>query len=124
MNRLLEVKATRQIRGEPRRRWFNSPEMDLYVWYDDADEMLGFQLCYGKFGIEKALTWFRPGAYSHMRVLGGGADQDYGTPLLVPDGTFEPEVVRDVFACEAKDVPSEIVAFVADRLAAFPGAPV
>jgi hypothetical protein len=29
---LSEIPEARQIRGEPRRRWFTSESMDLYVW--------------------------------------------------------------------------------------------
>ena len=40
---------------------------DLYVWYDDGEMPIGFQLCYGKDNAEKALTWLRPERFSHMK---------------------------------------------------------
>jgi hypothetical protein len=122
---LREIPETRQIRGEPRRRWFNSEFMDLYVWYDTTDEPLGFQLCYGKPNAERALTWFRPGNFSHMRVdhgapegsaFGGGT----GTPLLVLDGLFEAPAVAREFARECRDLPGEIVALVAAKIEEYP----
>ena len=46
MNPLSEVRNCRQVRGEPRRRWFGSEQMDLIVWCDDTGAPIGFQLCY------------------------------------------------------------------------------
>ena len=118
---LREIPEPRQIRGEPRRRWFNSAAMDLYIWYDDAGAPLGFQLCYGKPYHERALTWFRPDAYSHMRVNPtGGAGDRYGTPILVADGLFEPDTVRTDFAREAGDLPADVVSLVSDKIAGYP----
>jgi hypothetical protein len=118
---LREISETRQIRGEPRRRWFNSDTMDLYVWYDHEDAPLGFQLCYGKPNEERALTWFRPASYSHMRVDTGGAHgQGRGTPLLVLDGLFDPASVGAQFARLGADLPADVLALVAARLDAFP----
>jgi hypothetical protein len=117
---LREVPKTRQIRGEPRRRWFTSTAMDLYIWYDDADAPLGFQLCYGKPDHERALTWFRPDAYSHMRVDPTGRSSHSGTPILLADGLFERDTVREDFAREARELPAEVVDLVEERIAGYP----
>ena len=118
---LREISETRQIRGEPRRRWFNSDAMDLYVWYDNDGAALGFQLCYGKPNEERALTWFRPASYSHMRVDTGPSEgQGRGTPLLVLDGIFEPASVGAEFARLGADLPDDVRDLVAGRLDAFP----
>lgn len=118
---LREISETRQIRGEPRRRWFNSAAMDLYVWYDNEGVPLGFQLCYGKPDEERALTWFRPASYSHMRVDTGPSEgQGRGTPLLVLDGLFEPASVRAEFARLGADLPPDVRDLVIARLDAFP----
>jgi hypothetical protein len=118
---LREIPETRQIRGEPRRRWFNSEAMDLYVWYDNEGAALGFQLCYGKPNDERALTWFRPASYSHMRVDTGASDgQQKGTPLLLLDGLFEPLPVRAEFARLGADLPPDVRDLVLSRVDAFP----
>lgn len=118
---LREISETRQIRGEPRRRWFNSDAMDLYVWYDNENAPLGFQLCYGKPNAERALTWFRPASYSHMRVETGPAEgHGRGTPLLVVDGLFEPLSVRADFARLGADLAPDVRDLVIARLDAFP----
>jgi hypothetical protein len=122
---LREIPETRQIRGEPRRRWFNSAGMDLYVWYDGDGEPLGFQLCYGKPDAERAFTWFRPASFSHMRVDHGAAPggRHSGTPLLVPDGFVDPSLLGE-FERERIELPQELAALVAEKVRAFPGAAV
>jgi hypothetical protein len=121
---LREIPGTRQIRGEPRRRWFSSEFMDLYVWYDTAGDPLGFQLCYGKPNAERAFTWFRPDNFSHMRVDKGGLEGSdgggKGTPLLVLDGIFEAPAVAREFAGECRDLPGEVVALVAAKVEEYP----
>ena len=118
---LREISETRQIRGEPRRRWFNSEVMDLYVWYDHEDAPLGFQLCYGKPDEERALTWFRPASYSHMRVDSGPSQGvGRGTPLLFVDGRFDAVCVAQQFARLGADLPPDVVGLVTARLDAFP----
>jgi hypothetical protein len=118
---LREISETRQIRGEPRRRWFNSDAMDLYVWYDNDGAPLGFQLCYGKPDEERALTWFRPASYSHMRVDGGGSRGDgAGTPLLVLDGLFDPPSVAADFARFGAELSADIRELVTVQIDAFP----
>lgn len=122
---LREISETRQIRGEPRRRWFNSESMDLYVWYDNEDVPLGFQLCYGKPNEERALTWFRPSSYSHMRVDTGsssspGSGPGAGTPLLVLDGLFDSRSVAAEFERFAAGLPQDVRDLVSARLDAFP----
>jgi hypothetical protein len=117
---LREIAETRQIRGEPRRRWFNSEFMDLYVWYDSVDVPLGFQLCYGKPDFERALTWFRPDNFSHMAVNHGGQESRGQTPLLVLDGVFEAPAVGAAFSREARGLPGDVAGLVLEKLAAYP----
>ena len=96
--------------------------MDLYVWYDNDGAPLGFQLCYGKPNAERALTWFRPASYSHMRVDSGGRDghSGAGTPLLVADGLFDPASVSAQFAKLGAELPEDVRDLVATQLDAFP----
>jgi hypothetical protein len=51
---LREVLA-RQPRQEPRRRWFSGDDFDLIVWFDDLDAIAGFELCYDRSEVERAL---------------------------------------------------------------------
>jgi len=112
---LHELIPTRQVPGEPRRRWFTSPNCDLIVWMDGAAPS-GFQLCYDKDAQEHALTW-RPGlGFSHMRVSDGRRGSHKGTPFLEPDGRCDPAHILEVFNKEAAFLPREYVALVEEKV--------
>ena len=118
---LQELLPTRQIPGEPRRRWFNSERCDLIVWLQDDGVPVGFQLCYDKDEVEHALTWIRNRGYNHMRVDAHGRspygeDVQKGTPLLVPDGVFDPRRLLQIFNDEGRQLPPEFFALVSEKL--------
>lgn len=116
---LREVNSTLQISGEPRRRWFASHAFDLVVWFSESDEMVGFQLCYGKPTSEKALTWrAEVGRLAHMTVDDGekGDGKYKSSPILTPGGEWNAaQLLRD-FLRVADLLPSEIKALVAEKL--------
>lgn|SRR5690606_27556547 len=116
---LTEVHNPRQISGESRRRWFSSGQMDLVVWMSEANEPLGFQLCYDKHRQEKAVT-LRPGSTLalHMAVDSGEASamRHKASPILVPDGAPDVEVLGQAFKNEAESLPVDIVSLVMQAL--------
>jgi hypothetical protein len=119
---LEELQPTRQIPGEPHRRWFNSDDMDLIVWFRADGTPLSFQLCYDKRGYERAITWKPDRGFRHEAVDNGertGASHK-GTPLLVADGAFDPAFVSRLFADASSGLPEPIAAFVADAIRTHP----
>jgi hypothetical protein len=121
---MIEVRDVRQVPGEARRRWFTSDELDLIVWCDAAGVPIAFQFCYDKPRAEHALTWRPELGFHHMAVDDGeGVDFKWkGTPILVPDGRFDVDQLRERFAQASGTVPSDIVAFVAAKLREHPAA--
>ena len=121
---LREMPHVQQIDGEPRRRWFQSVDFDLIVWYDKQDRPMGFQLCYDrtKPQLEHALTWNTPASYRHMAVDDGEGRpfRHKGSPILVPDGTFNAAKVRDAFVVESAELPSDIIGLVVGKLSYLP----
>lgn len=117
---LRKMQATRQVPGEPRRRWFTSSSMDLITWHGDA---VGFQPCYDKGRAEKAVTW-APAAsgISAMSVDDGESDpsRHKATPILVPDGAPDLEAIRARFLEASAELPPGIVQAIAARLADAP----
>lgn len=116
---LKEVHNPRQISGEPCRRRFSSGEMDLVVWMSEANEPLGFQLCYDKHRHEKAIT-LRPGS-EHMQYMAvdsgeSAAMRHKASPILVPDGDIDPVTIVHAFRDEAGRLPPEIVDYVVSAL--------
>ena len=123
-DQLRELRNTRQIEGEPRRRWFSSPQLDLIVWLNDAGEPLGFQLCYDKPRAERALTWHTDRGYDHAAVDEGDrmSTQSYKqTPILVADGLFDSKRIKQVFLDASEKVPAPLRKLVAEKLDGYPG---
>lgn len=116
---LREIPNPSQHPGEARRRWFTSPEQDLYVWHDEQGAIVAFQLCYGKSRNEHAFYWRQDRGWSHLRVDDGeNSSFSSATPILVADGAFDAVAIRQRFAALAGDLPAEVVDFVSQRLAA------
>lgn len=124
MSELRELPDARQVEGEPKRRWFSSPDLDLIVWLDAADAPVGFQLCYDKTRGERALTWRAERGYDHAAVDDGehGPAQYKRTPILVADGHFNRERVQAIFMEASESVPEGIRNFVTDRIHVYPEA--
>jgi hypothetical protein len=120
MSLLREVREVRQVPGEFRRRWFSSHEMDLIVWYDEADHPAGFQICYDLVQNEHALTWKPESGFRHHAVDGGddarAAGFYKGTPVLVANGAVDFERIRVLFAQANANLPGDITEFVNGRL--------
>ena len=53
---LYEITHVRQSRRPQNKRWFTSPDMDLFVWARDGMPV-HFQLYIDKLGAEKVLCW-------------------------------------------------------------------
>ena len=118
MGALRELSQTRQVPGEPRRRWFSSADLDLIVWLADDHSVVGFQLCYDKSRGERALTWRADRGYEHAAVDDGETSpgQYKSTPILVADGRFDRERVTQLFDESSEGVPEPIRSTIADIL--------
>src|SRR4051812_40446455 len=85
---LREFPEVRQEDRAGHRRWFQDEGMELIVWFDAANTVEGFQICYpGAAQREHALTWRVPGGFTHHRVDTGDTRPEKNmTPILVADG--------------------------------------
>ena len=115
---LREIANVKQIKNEPRRRWFSSPTLDLFIWYDDDDAIIQFQICYDKGTAERALTWhFEKGLLHHS--VDDGESRTFrmkGSPILVSDGEFDPEIIMSKFREIAGDIDYSTVNFILDNI--------
>ncbi len=117
-----EVRNVRQIAGESKRRWFTDGDMDLTVWLNDRQEIVGFQLCYDKSAAERALTWKQASGFLHNRVDDGEGrpGRHKGTPILIPDGLFKVEKIAGQFLSKSRHLEPELSTFVYHRLLEYP----
>ncbi len=119
---LKEVSNVRQITGEGSRRWFTDQTFDLILWYDDKNEISGFQLCYDKKVRERALTWRKDKGFSHERVDDGELPGRMKmSPVLAPDGSFDAAAIASRFHRESAEMDRDIARFVLATIAAYPG---
>ena len=111
---LKEFTHLKQIEGEHRRRWFSDDYFDLIVWYDEADTIVGFQLCYNIGKDEHAITWFRDKSFSHAKVDDGDdvVRLYKSSPILVADGEFNPQLVAEKFKEAAAEIDPEVAKLV------------
>lgn len=116
---MLKEIPTRQVPGEPARRWFMSTQSDLIVWFGEDRSPSGFQFCYDKLGREHALTWTRRDGFSHLAVDTGPEGRE--TPFLVANGAFDPARIRRLFRDESAMVPREYAAFVEEKMSLLAG---
>ncbi len=118
---LKEAKHVMQVKGEPRRRWFDDEYFDLIVWFQPGDEIFGFQLCYDREKKPRALTWTKQYGYKHTGIDNGenswGASKN--SPVLVEDGLFDTPSVSRKLEEAAAEMPKEISAFVLEKVKAF-----
>ena len=115
---LKEYKKVQQKKGEPRRRWFSDNYFDLIVWFDEKDEIIGFQLCYEISRNERALTWQKEEGYYHNRVISGESSAGISklTPILVQDGVFDYESIARVLKNESRELEEKIAEFVYEKV--------
>lgn len=119
---LRELSHVRQIKGGHPRRWFQSSDEDLIVWYAGDESIYGFQLCYNRKHDEKALTWIRGRGFSHNRVdAGARLGLKYArAPILVADGRFDVGAMTRRFLEISVSLPVEVREFVLTKLAEHP----
>ena len=118
---LEEFVNTNQVPGGGTRRWFSDPQFDLIIWQDDGGNISGFQLCYAKGIDEHAFTWKSSGGYTHHKVDDGeGPDIEHKrSPILVPDGDFNPSALVEKFLEGSIMIDPKISQFVCEKLHEF-----
>ena len=118
---LREIKTSKNKDKDFLKRWFNDEIMDLIVWIDEKGSIAKFQLCYDKNFSEHALTWNKSAGFQHNKVDDGEgrAGKHKGSPILVPDGQFDTNIIADKFRNNSKSIDNEICEFVYEKLLSF-----
>lgn len=110
---LKEIQDTRQIPGEPARRWFSAEEMDLIVWHE-GDNFAGFQLCYDKLQQEKALSWKPSSGLIHELVDSGENRSGHykATPILIKSADYDLPAIRQAFIQQSALIAEDVSQFI------------
>ena len=114
---LEESEYVRQVKGEPKRRWFSDDYFDLIVWVDESNIILGFQLCYDKAGDPRVLNWHDQG-YSHLGIDDGEGriGKPKSTPILVSGGTFNKVEVIETFKKACAKIDTQVSTFILEKI--------
>jgi hypothetical protein len=114
---LKEAQYVRRYPGEPKKRWFSDDFFDLILWMEE-DEIVSFQLCYDRHGEGRAITWNSTKGYSHHGVDDGehGALKPKATPIMVPDGVFNKDMIYSAFAKSSAEIDPTLSKFVLERI--------
>lgn len=115
---LSEIPNVKQLKDEPRRRWFSSSSLDLFVWYDNNDEILQFQICYDKGQGERALTWHREKGLLHHAVDDGESRtfRMKGTPILLGESEYDAGEILTKFQDLAGEMEYALVNFIVEKI--------
>jgi len=119
---LYEITHVRQSRRPQNKRWFTSPDMDLFVWARDGMPV-HFQLYLDKAGAEKVICWNIHQGFTSYQVNNGAADPDRykQTPLLKTSFMqLNPRVIARNFLAACEHIDTGISDFVYARLMEIP----
>lgn len=125
MGELREIIGLAQTDKNLFKRWFtDSDYWDLYIWTDKKNEIVGIQLCYSKNLNEHALTWFKDEVFNHTKVStryssAGLSGSFSGSPILVPNGIFNKDLILNKFLKDSIKLDKKIVDFVESKIKEF-----
>ena len=114
---LRELNKVQQVQGEPLRRWFYDHDLDLVIWQDPQDAIVGFQLAYDKTRDEHSLSWHRERGIKHYVVDDGETSGvTKKAPMLNLNRAADYDWVLDRFLSRSSELPPEIADFVSTTL--------
>ncbi|MCG8614753.1 MAG: hypothetical protein MI802_00945 [Desulfobacterales bacterium] len=118
---LYEIKNISKSEEGLKRRWFFDTTMDLLIWLDASDQVVGIQLCYDKEKSSRALTWFQKEGYRHNKVDLGDEKRGRrgGSPILGSDDLFDASTIAGQFKRLGANIDSEIYEITYEKLLAY-----
>ena len=87
--------------------------MDVFVWFNDDDEIISYQFTYNKPQDEKALVWSKEKGFSHLSVDDGAHPGKHpGSPIFVADGAVSPTKLISMLDEDEGDLEPQIKRFI------------
>lgn len=117
---LNEYKEVRQHAGEAFRRLFWDDYLQLYLWFDDHQRIVGFELSYDLSDDFRAFRWNPDTGVVHYRVDDGESRaMKKGIPILRQDrSAVDPSVLAELVA-RSESLEPEIARLVTTKLEEF-----
>lgn len=119
---LTEYESTRQIPGEPFRRWFADSDTDLVIW-SQGDRIVGFQLI-SPVGTEGAVVTWKEGRGTTVSGLDEGENRPgrhKASPLLTEGANSNLDDVLRHFLSISQGLSPEICEVVVRIISDLPG---
>ncbi|MDH5180944.1 MAG: hypothetical protein OEZ39_15645 [Gammaproteobacteria bacterium] len=114
----MECTAVQQFPDEPKKRWFFDHYFDLFIWESESSEIVAFQLCFEKKGVEKALSWSTDAGFKHLQVHNAGIK--YGShkmsPVMYSTEWFQLTPVKYTFLESSAEIDRQVKNFVIEKL--------
>ena len=121
---LHEITIARPPENDLRKRWFQDDYFDLFIWFDAHDTIQSVQLCYDRLRNEHTFTWRREYGFQHARIEDGESSPVRNrAPLMVMNGPFPLENVRQRFLASCPTLEPGLSPFVVQLLDQYAGAP-
>ena len=100
------------------RQWSSDDYFDLIVWYEADASIYGFQLCYDKYGEERAVTWTKNTAAAVHHLVDNGEPSALSnmTPVLTKLAHFDAPPVIERFLERSALLKPSVRDLVLDKL--------
>ncbi|MCB1747518.1 MAG: hypothetical protein KDK06_10105 [Gammaproteobacteria bacterium] len=123
MTALREITAVQQRPGEPPRRWFHAPDMDLFVWRE-GERIVRLHLAYAlREDREHLYEWAADSGARHARIDDGARPGGHPrAPLVGGDAPCDAAALSARFNARAAALDPALRAFVIARLGEWPAA--
>jgi hypothetical protein len=110
---LREIRSVRQNKHEAHKRWFNSSNMDLFIWCNDDNHIIKYQLTYTLLHQKKALIWQTKEGFTYARVDDETRSGNHPTsPILITDNPCDTNILLTLFIEKSGNVENEVKTFI------------
>jgi len=115
---LSEISNIVQHDGEPVRRWFSCPILDLTLWQNPSSKITRFQISYDKDTQEKLINWGENSGLSHY-VVDSGEDRPgkyKSTPIMKNNEDYDIADILKQFNAVNQTIDEGLTCFITNKL--------
>ncbi len=110
---LYEIIGVKSYINEPHRKWYFDQHIDLTVWFDETDQIIGWQLVYDKNYNPQALTWTIKTGYKHFNNDGKPDNPlKYNMGSIIKGIKIDLEKLRTQFKQKSQNIDKRISGFI------------